>query len=541
MKRILNRNFLMILCASFVLSIGLCASALYISHEYFKTHAFFYDPVGDFSRTIPFYERMQEEAHLNQVASRINFAKLWFQGDPKSPFLYIPTILFFPKLLATPWAIMPAMIFTLTLFLCMLGYAIYIRKHSLLHIFTVLLLFSSALFLLNPERGLAAGWLDLPASFLLATGIISFLNYRDFKKQYWLIISAICIALASMSRSTIIAYAAILLSAPIIITYIENKRALLKHLILYIVSILLLITPFYYYSFEFNYKYYTSLNSGIASSILESFLFFLHTFSIIGIVSFFVFMLFVLFTIFIHRKTSVIQSKHTLFIYAWIVTILPIVWVLIQNTGSTYHVYLTLYSLLFVLFIGIKPYTKQLIEIRLSYSLIIFSIAATLYSFFNHVYAAQNPTVEEVDTKQLYCDIAKYVAQLQPQETWLAYFDEDVTRIANVEAYSQYGVYPRKYAQGILYFHHSYWTAQYGLMTDAAIADSLVNLLSNNSFIVIPHSHENIDSIISDKFSTTRMVLHASLEYCKNNNWELRDSFKTLKYGVLNMYYNRDL
>lgn len=533
-----KKDIISFIIISIIFSVGLCGGALYISNEYFKTHAYFYDPVGDYSKTIPFYERMQEEADLNPIISGVNFAKLWFQADPKSPFLYIPTIILYPKLLTTPWAMMPVMIFALSSLLFILAYSLRLRNQSYVSIVSIVLLFGSAFFILNPELGIAAGWLDLPASILLASGIIAFLNWRDFRNQYWLLISAVFIALASMSRSTIIIYAAILLFVPVIVSSIENKQISIKPLFLYIVTISILIAPFYFYSFEFNYKYYTSLNSGIAGSFLESFQLFMHAFSLIGIVYMFFFILLVLFLLFIHRQTIANQSKYSISIYLWIVMILPIVWIFVQKTGNTYHVYLTLYSLLFLLFIGISQCIKQTIPKSISYSIIVFSSIFMIYSFGTHLHSAQNPTLEAADTKQLYTNIAKHVAQLQPNETWLAYFAEDVTRIANVEAYNQYSIYPQKYAKGILYFHHSYWRAEYGDMSDAEIADSIVKLLPQNIFIVIPSSHESIDSIVPQQFTTTRKVLHATLQYIITNKWERRNSFKSIKYGSLDVYYN---
>lgn len=531
-----KKDIISLIVISIIFSLGVCGAALYISNEYFKTHAYFYDPVGDYSRTIPFYERMQEEADLNPIASRLNFAKLWFQSDPKSPFLYIPTILLYPKLLTTPWAMMPAMFFALCSLVCMLGYSLRLRNQSFLSVVSILLLFYAGHLMLNPERGIAAGWLDLPASFLLTSGIIAFLNWRDFRNRYWLLLSAVFIALASMSRSTIIIYAVILLFVPIILSYIEQRTSL-KTLGLYILLIAIFITPFYYYSFDFNYRYYTSLNSGLADSVSSSITLFMHTFSIIGIAYIIGFVLLLLFLFYKHRQIVIRQSNYSIGIYVWILWILPLVWVFIQKTGNTYHVYLTLYSLLFLLFIGISQCTKQSISKSISYSIIVLSSIFMIYSFGTHLHSAQNPTLEAADTKQLYTNIAKHVAQLQPNETWLAYFAEDVTRIANVEAYNQYGVYPQKYAQGILYFHHSYWRAEYGEMSDTEIADSLVKLLPQNAFVVIPHSHECIDSLVSNNILTTRAVLHNSLKYVVQNNWEKRDSFISRKYGTLDIYY----
>lgn len=533
-----KKDFISLIVISIIFTVGLCGAALYISNEYFKTHAYFYDPVGDYSKTIPFYERMQQEADLNPIASRINFAKIWFQADPKSPFLYIPTILFYPKLLTTPWAMMPAMFFSLCSLFFFLGYSLRLRNQSFLSVVSILLLFCAGHLMLNPERGIAAGWLDLPASFLLTSGIIAFFNWRDFRNRYWLLLSAVFIALASMSRSTIIIYAAILLCVPIILSYIEQRTSL-KTLGLYILLIAIFITPFYYYSFEFNYRYYTSLNSGIADSVSSSFSLFIHTFSIIGIAYMIGFVLLLLFLFYKHRQIVISQSKYTIGMYVWILSILPLVWVLVQRTGSTYHVYLTLYSLLFILFIGISQHLKQTIGKSISFSIIVFSSIFMIYSFGTHLHSAQNPTLEAADTKQLYTNIAKHVSQLQPNETWLAYFDEDVTRIANVEAYNQYGVYQQKYAQGILYFHHSYWRAKYGDLSDAEIADTLVKLLPQNTFVIIPNSHECIDSIVPQQFTTTRAVLHKSLDYLIHNNWERRDGFKTLKYGILDVYHNK--
>ncbi|OQA94549.1 MAG: hypothetical protein BWY22_02446 [Bacteroidetes bacterium ADurb.Bin217] len=533
-----KKDIISLIVISIILSVGLCGAALYISNEYFKTHAYFYDPVGDYSRTIPFYERMQQEADLNPIASRINFAKIWFQADPKSPFLYIPTILLYPKLLTTPWAMMPAMFFALSSLLCMLGYSLRLRNQSFLSVISILLLFCAGHLMLNPERGIAAGWLDLPASFLLTSGIIAFLNWRDFRNRYWLLLSAVFIALASMSRSTIIIYAAILLCVPIILSYIEQRTSL-KTLGLYILLIAIFITPFYYYSFDFNYRYYTSLNSGIADSVSSSITLFMHTFSIIGIAYMIGFVLLLLFLFYKHRQIVILQSKYSVGIFLWILVILPIFWVFVQKTGNTYHVYLTLYSLFFILFLGITNWLKTTINKSISYSIIVFYSITMINSFITHLHTAQNPTLEATDTKQLYTNIAKHVAQLQPNETWLAYFAEDVTRIANVEAYNQYGVYPKKYAQGILYFHHSYWRAEYGDMSDAEIADSIVKLLPHNVFVIIPYSHQSIDSIVPQQFTTTRAVLHKSLDYIVHNNWERCDGFKTLKYGSLDAFYNK--
>lgn len=531
-----KKEILLIVFVSIILSLGLCTAALYISNEYFITHAFFYDPVGDFSRTIPFYERMQEEAHLNQIASRINFAKLWFQGDPKSPFLYIPTILLAPKLLATPWSILPAMFFAVSTLLFLLGYSMRMRNHSVLHMVSILVLFCAAPFLLNPERGMAAGWLDLPASFLLTSGILAFLNWRNFQKTYWLILSAGFIAFASMSRSTIIIYAAIILVFPIIISLLEYKKKAIRPLGVYILSVMILSAPFYYYSFMFNYRYYTSLNSGMASSIQESALLFIHTFSIIGCMYILFLVFLILFLVYAYNRSLMFVSKFSVSIYVWMLLILPVIWVLIHKTGNTYHVYLTLFPLLFFPFITISEYRKKG-NILLSILIISFASVQIAYSYTSKLYSAKNPSIEAQDTKQLYTQLAQRVTELAPGETWLAYFDDDVTRIANVEAYVQYQYYPKNYARGILYHHHSYWQANYGNMTDIEIADSLCANLQTVAMLVMPLRPQYIDSIVSENYPTTRFVLQRVYEHIQSDTgWELRDSIETIRYKTLGVF-----
>lgn len=544
----LKKQIAILLIFSLIITICVIYSSLKISKEYYNTHSFFYDPVMSYSQTIPFYKRMQQEAHLNQFVSRVNFAILHFKADPKAPFSLIPTIFFFPQLLASPWAMIPSVSLMLFVFLFILGYSLYIRKHSILYCFSIMIFFCAAPVLYNPERGIVAGWLDLPASLLLVSGIISFLNWNTFKKNQWLIFCGIFISFACLSRSTLIVYAFILLGFPffysIIQNYYKHKNVLneiLKPLLIILLTVFLLLFHFYFYHFKFNYWYYTHLSSGIANSIKDSFNHFMKVIPIIGSYYLIIFLLFISLIIIQYYKKINKVCFQNIYKFAWIILILPFMWIFINKTGNTYHVYLIEFTLLFLLFIpfdgSIFKNSNFTTRIGIPLFILFFSIFSILFAYNTNLYIAKNPSQEAREIKQLNKKISSYIITLKKGETWLAYFDDDYTRISNCEAYFQYGYYPDAYAKGILYMHNVYWRSYYPNLTNQQIADSLCSLIPQTNLIITFANKKDIDKIISPNFSISRKVLYSVYDYLENNPmWLKVEVFKTKKYSNLAFY-----
>jgi len=548
----LNYKVIIILIISIVLTSITTQLSYQISKQYFKNHSFFYDPVMTFSTSIPFYNRMQKEAHLNQVASRLNFAKLHFEGNPKSPIYFIPVILFAPKLLLTPWSTLPVTAFMLCTFLFILGYSVHLRNKNLLYSITLMCLFCAAPVLLDPFWGLSSGWFDMPAGFLLSASIISFINWHNYRKPIWLILFPVLASLAVLGRSILSLYAVTII-APLLIyslyfCFKQNGR-FLKNIIKPTFIILLIsgIVCGYYLYLHFNaiFFYYAKVVYSKTDSVIKSAGFVSNTIGIVG-KKYMLFIIILFAALFIKYLFNNKFKTINFFFYAWILLILPFFWIFILKSTGVYHVYLVEYSLLFILFLPFNFLDNNFINSKIlknmNYIIIIISCCFILTSYYRFSFEAKHPNTSQRESKKLDITIAGFVKNLKPDQTWVAFFDEDYSRIPNCECFYRYGIYPEKYSKMNFYLHNEYWNSYYPDLSSDEIADSICKNIDKLSLIITFNNVNDIDKFKSEEdFRFARNIAKKVATYMQTKpNWEKKLIYKTKAYSDLAFYLKKD-
>ena len=349
----ISKPLLIIVILSALLSIGLIKCSQVTVSKYYESHSFFYDPVTSYIKGIAFYHRMLVESSQNQIASRINFALLEFKANPRTPFFNIPIILFYPKLLATPWSTAPVACCMVCTFLVVFGFSLFLRKFKFIEIVSVMLLSISAPVLFDHFRGISSGWHDLPTAYLFAAGIISLINWYNFRNFYWIFLSVLLVSLASISRSIFAVYAIMAYSPLFIVfsvSFLKKGLSVSKWLKFSSLLIVVFIVSGIYHliHFQSNYHYYTHNSlTGKVPTVIDSLWSFIKLFETIGLIFVFLFLL-----LFSYFKSISIIKKNNLFLVLYPVLIFPFFWIFYYQMGkSAYHVMLTIVPYLFILFL----------------------------------------------------------------------------------------------------------------------------------------------------------------------------------------------
>jgi hypothetical protein len=551
--KFLNKSVIILLLVSISLTFLSIRISYNLSRKYFKSHSFFYDPVMSFSSNIPFYKRMQKEEKLNIIASRLNFAKLHFKSNYKSPAFFIPAILLAPRLLLTPWYGMLSTSIMLLIFLYVLGYSVYLRYKKIDFSIAIICLFSAAPVLIDPRWGLSSGQFDLPAGFLFASGIISFLNWHQFRRPEWLICFSFFVSMAILGRAIISAYLAFVMVPPIIYSiflYYKQDRDIIKCIIKPLISAVIIIGIFcgYFLYIHFNsiFFYYSKLLFSKTDSVIKAAGCFFYTSRITGSLYLLLVCIFIIFIfLFQYLKKQSLKIPEFL-MYLWIVSILPVYWIFFLKSTEVYYVYLIELPILFILFLpqGISAFAsiKRGVSGIFSAAIILLSGCFILSSFYSFSYHSDNPGIYEKDSKKVDRTIASFIKDLKPGQTWTAFFDEDYSRIPNCECFYRYGVYPEKYSDIIFYLHNNYWNSYFPGMSPQQIADSICRKTDNLSLIITFNNISDINKFKpGENFDFAKEIAGRVTSYVQESpGWEKRFVYKTINYSELAFYFRKD-
>jgi hypothetical protein len=531
-----NKNFYLFFNALVFTSI-LTIPSIKILSTYYENYSFYYDPVTGISKGILFYQRMFEESHLNPVFSRLNFAILHFQADPKTALFYIPTILLFPKLLATPFAIVPAIFIICLIFFLIFGNALYQRGQSWPIIIFWSLILASAPVYWDIFRGIITGWYDLPTGFLLSSSLICLINWMEFNSKRSLYFAVLFVSLTCIARSIFAVYGVITFFPAFLYVSVSKIRSneislhnFLIHLFACLILAFFIAGVYHIIHYENNFFYYTKMSvTGKVANSFDSFVSFIKLSKVIGIpyvLSFFVFF-------FISAKLSGFNRRN-LIVSISILFMLLVFWI-----GYVMLIILPLSSLLF-LCLRKFDFAKKFNRLFIYAGFILFSFW-TLYSLSNNLTLAQSPSFEARNTKHINSSIASELVSTDLNLPWSAYFEEDYTRIVNCELFFKYGkIQTAPYClEQVL--QDPYINAEYGkLSTNEIISDKLAKL-SLLKLIIIHSNDSEIDQHIEKRFHRCRKITHAILGHIlTNNNWKLKKTFKSKKYGNLSLFINKD-
>lgn len=546
LHQLIKRNDILLIVLSILFSGFIIFPSIKILSFYYDHNPFYYDPVTGISKGILFYERMLSESHLNPIISRLNFAFVHFQADPKTALFYIPTIILFPKLLSTPFALVPAIFIICTIFFIVLGKSLKYRNHSWNFILLVFIMVATPPIYWDCFRGLITGWYDLPTAFLLSSSIICLINWLEFNKKRSLYFAVIFVSLSCVARSIFAVYGIITFIPAflfILIYKVKLKQIIFREFIIHIIACIALASIlagiYHLIHFENNFFYYTHMSiTGKVQSSSQSFISFLNLSKIIGIP----YLIFSILTFIVFLCYTGIKRVNLIVSFA-IIGLLLIFWIGFYHMGpSAYHVMLSILPLSSILFLSIKKFDIKIPINKITFLIGLISFPTFAFiSIYKNIETAKHPSSEFQNTKQLNSSIAKELIVTDLNKPWSAYFDEDYTRIINCELYFQYGkVQNAPYClEQVL--QEEYIEAEYPNKSIDYIISDKIKKLPLLKFIVIYSNHPEIDLHIEKRFRRARKITHALLKFIDNNeNWVLEKKFFSKKFGKLSLYKNKD-
>jgi hypothetical protein len=548
-----RKSILVLLIVTFLLTSIIVTLSQSISQSYFKTHTFFWDPVMAYSRNIAFHERMQAEANLNPIASRINFAKLYFKGEPKAPIYCLPIILLSPKLLLSPWANLPVSSLMFAIFLFILGYSVFLRTKNILLPISIMFLVSAAPVLFDPKWGIASSWYDLPSGFLLVASIISFVNWHFFRKTHWLVLFSILVSLASMGRYINAAYAFIII-APLflysLIIFYKSELNFIKNIVkpigIVLGIVLLLSGYFLWYHLEFTLNYYSKMAYAISDSSYDCLKDFLIVFKMIGsIYSYNLFLLVVVGLYFVWKQYKKFQVSNFIF-FLWIIISLPLFWIVIFKSLWNYNtdlIELPIIHILWLVLIPVDFKNKKVVKYGSIFilSISIFFIISSYYTYSN---ISKNTSPLEKEEKQLTSVISKQIKDIQPQKSWASFFAPDYSRIINCECFYNYNVFPKINKEVTFYVYSTYWKFFYKDKSVQEISKNICENIEKSDVFITFNTKVDVNIVIKpnqlDDFKIAKQITNNVVDYMNNNqNWEKEEVISTIKYSNLAVYIKK--
>jgi len=549
MKRFKLQIIILIL-SSIILTFITVKLSYNISKVYYKNYPYFMDAAGFMSANINLLHKYEPDKSTNsQIYKRIKLAINEFQINPVYPLRTIPLILFAPSLLGNQWGHLFTTVPMFFIFILVLGYSIYIRTNNILYSVSITTLFCSAPLFLHPVYGLSAFWLDLSASFLLGAAILSFINWFQWKNNFWLISFAIFSSLAILSRYNFAVYV-FLLFFPVYCysAYKDWKQTKNTYLSIIkptlIISGIFLLLCGYFLIKNFSYFYYYYNNFGYdVSTPAKSAKSFLNTY-----IQFFPWKyMLILFFIFLlgFMKSNIKNQIDKLIIYFWFLLVLPMFLIFIVNAYTTRHAFFVFFPLLFLIlstsiFYEFKK-IKKLWFIIISCFLILVSINL-LYKTYNlQINTALNPTKDEKELKEVDVEIADFIKTLNKEVKWEAFFKVLSFKV-NCESYYRNKVFT-VYTEKLLFSNEKvYWTGVYPQFNPQQLADFIYSKIDNLDFIITLENPQIADS--SKRYNNneyTRLVTKNIAEKIKTNtNWEKKKIYKSKIYSDLAFYIKKD-
>jgi hypothetical protein len=198
-----------------VLVIIVAIATIAIEKGYLEHHSYFFDSVYYSFYNAVLYTRLADE-------NRFSLALEEWLINPRFPLRTLPLILIAPRLLGNQMGYIATALPMLFIFLVLLGWTIYRRNGYLPYGLACMALFCSQPIIFDPRYGLGAYWLDLPASFLVASSGLCLFNSSGARSLKWLVGFAALISLAALSREISIGFS-FAIYAPILSYYLLQR------------------------------------------------------------------------------------------------------------------------------------------------------------------------------------------------------------------------------------------------------------------------------------------------------------------------------
>lgn len=237
----INRNFILLLIATFFIAVSTLFVAYNISKVYYKNYTYFYDPIGYMQDNIARHEKINTTSRTQAIIDEIKLNR-------NNPLTTISLILFTPELLKSKWGHMLTTSVAFVLFIIILGVSVYLRTSNLLYSISLVLLICSIPLFTHPQWGLAAYWLDLQSSLFMGAALLCFMNGVEKISRNWLISFAVFLSFSILSRYIAVVFS-LTIFTPLLLSYLlyyykkwskEEYLSIIKFLSLSLLVVLLL-------------------------------------------------------------------------------------------------------------------------------------------------------------------------------------------------------------------------------------------------------------------------------------------------------------
>ncbi len=526
------------------------AITIHIERTYFEHYSYFFDPISYSFYNARLYTRLADENRLSLVLQE------WL-NNPRHPLRTIATLLFAPRLLASPIGHMATALPMLFIFLSLLGRTIYVRCQHALYAAACMLLFCAIPVMFYPVLGLGAFWADLPASFLVAGAALCLLNSSEARNLKWLVGFAVLASLAALSRYVAAAYVFVA-CAPVLLLYLVQRarqegsviRNVLTPVAVIAVCIGVLAGYFLIAHYNFNIHYYTvfeythgqNIFASLASVMRSMLLFFgaqgLVVLAALALVNGFLFWKFTT------------RNWGDLLVSLWLaVAEIFLLVVGIREAGAD-HV--AIYAVPLIAFAVASPAsfmyatTDQETLLRrwltmLACALIFIGVlGAGRAAWVNYQYA-KHPSRDFQEQKAFDVVLGEAIHREGGALVWIAYFQE-YAWIPSMETFYRHGELPLPAGGGFFEDHESMWKGRFPGLSPAEVSERVyANTCQWVDVAVVfdDPAQADANSYMDNPYS--RAVAKNVAEQVRTNpQWTRAFVVESTRYGTLVGYRNRD-
>jgi hypothetical protein len=506
-----------------------------VQSVYYRSHSYFFDPVGHLLHNACLYRRVLDEGRL---------AVAWDEWltYPKAPLRTAPLALLAPGLLASSGGHLATALPALFCWLALLGWTVYRRMHSLAYAVGCMSLFCAIPGLYDPFKGLGAYWLDLAAALLGGGAALALLNSRQARSKRWIALFGVLAAAACLSRYVAGVFVFVA-CAPLLALYLWHRmrengyKYILVRLMLLLMIITVLAGYFIVAHFTENMIYYSKMgyaaNQGPYVATLD---FARNLGAFVGWP-----MLGGLCLLGVLMLAGCGSGRGTC------VSVLPILTFLLapfcflalilQVAG---HVQASLYCLPFLFLLLTSPVEQTQhtrIFWRLAIVLLIVSLFVAPLSAWRQYSRAGTPLPYEQAQKSLYVCLAEHLAAQKRDVIWNCFFDE-YSWIPAMEAFYRSGVLALPAGGDFFSVHQAYWNTYYPGLTPEEVSRQVYERTKRLVDVAVVFESEDAVAGRFNNASSTTVARDVSQWVREDDRWRPIFVIESAIYGRLSGYLN---
>lgn len=532
-----HQRFLLVLI-SVILTAVIGIICVYIEKDYLSRNPYFYDSASYMEQSVRLYENYRLHGSYPQFVCDILTSNPVLRN---LPFIFAPSLL--ENQFAHLWTALP--MFACFLFFC--GLLVVKKTNNMFFAVSAIACFSCFYLLFDPNTGLGAYWLDLPASFLLASSAICIYIYNNEGRMRWLILFSCLFALSILSRYIMVVYGSLLLAPLLFFGFIKkwhSSREFLKSIVypgLIVLSIILVLAgPFVFLHFEKMLFYYSKMGYSLShpwKDCAYNFWFFLRDNVTIAYIILYLSM--PLGSILLSNERKFLKFDDSVACF-FLVGALPIFWVFVINSYNYPCQYLVWVPFLFVscLFL-VRSFETSRFSMFFSLALCTISLSVSTYVVFDKIANAKKPVSEQ---KIINSTIALFLKEANARK-WAVYFDER-KQLVNMAAYYEQGFFSigdlLLDVPTLFSIHQAYFQAHFPSMSAQEVADTVAkNALSMLDAAVVFDNPSMVDSIKFNNPYSRSVAKAVSLAFATSPDWENISVLETKSYYRLAFYVRK--